>query len=555
MPQKQPSISNAISHLRIRTAAIGVIGALSALFFPAAAEAAETIYAAIGPAELTIDVDSLETFVEEGQLSGDLRCLNRILDEQTLDNIRTLLSQPLEINAATAARLTYTPLAEEALTRLGAIVQTEARQNGLYAMRAATILAASSPEGLTLLSFLQQFPTNGIRIDMDAAISLIREFFAWGDEQAVALDAIARQSEQEISTSAAFAVERQADLQQLGPYTVEKQRLTLDDSNRSSPQSLEVRQFSTDLYLPQQAQAASVVVISHGLGAQSSEFSVLAEHLASYGFAVAVPEHVGSNAALRNQAIAGHYFSTPDASEFVDRPQDITFLLNELERLSTTTLDGRLAVDRVGVIGHSLGGYTALVLAAGEINHDKLQQDCADEGPTINLSLILQCQAAGLPQAIGGLQDPRVVAVIALNPISSTILGQESLSQIDVPVMVVQASGDLLAPMLQEQFSPFNWLTATQKYLVTLTPAGHGSVNQVEQLEENWANSLLTGPNTVLGSLYTRALSTAFMGTHLEGLTSYAPYLSAAYAASMSQDPMQVNLVTNSVATDLSRGQ
>ncbi|MEO0407340.1 MAG: hypothetical protein AAF289_08325, partial [Cyanobacteria bacterium P01_A01_bin.135] len=95
------------------------------------------------------------------------------------------------------------------------------------------------------------------------------------------------------------------------------------------------------------------------------------------------------------------------------------------------------------------------------------------------------------------------------------------------------------------------WLTAPQKYLVTLAPAGHGSANQSEPLEENLANSLLTGPNTTLGSAYTRALSVAFMGVHVGDETSYGPYLSAAYTAHMSQDPMQVNLVTTSVAAEL----
>ncbi|MEO0408882.1 MAG: alpha/beta hydrolase, partial [Cyanobacteria bacterium P01_A01_bin.135] len=480
-----------------------LISGLSTLLLPTGAEAAETIYAAIGPAELTLTVDSIETFVEEGKLTGKLKRLSRFLDEETLAQIRTLLGQPIEISAATAARLTYTAIGEESLTRLGTIIQTEARQNGLYAMRAAIILAANSPEGLTLLSMLQYFPTDGIRIDMDATFALVRDFFALSRDGEAALEAIAYQSEQEISAAEVSDFAQRPNLQQQGPYAVEKQLLTLRDSTRASLGNPDVRQFSADLYLPQLSQAVPLVVISHGLGAQRSGFAVLAEHIASYGFAVAVPEHVGSNTEAINQMVAGNYFGPTNASEFIDRPQDITFLLDQLERHNTAALAGRLLLDQVGIIGHSLGGYTALVLATGEINHAKLDEICADQSPTLNLSLILQCQATELPQPTADLQDPRIAAVMALNPIPSALLGQESLSQVDVPVMMVQASQDILAPMLQEQLFPFNWLTAPQKYLVTLAPAGHGSANQSEPLEENLANSLLTGPNTTLGSAYT----------------------------------------------------
>lgn len=153
-----------------------------------------------------------------------------------------------------------------------------------------------------------------------------------------------------------------------------------------------------------------------------------------------------------------------------------------------------------------------------------------------------------LPPSVESLKDPRIGAVLALNPIPSTLLGQESLSQIDVPVMIVQSSEDILAPIVPEQIEPFNWLTTPQKYLVTLSPAGHGSVNQTELLEENLANSLLTGPNTFLGSVYTRALSVAFMRRHISNQSRYEPYLTAAYGAYLSQEPLQVSVITDSVA-------
>ena len=50
------------------------------------------------------------------------------------------------------------------------------------------------------------------------------------------------------------------------------------------------------------ADSIPVIVFSHGLGHSRIYFRDIAEHLATYGFAVAMPEHVGSNESQR-QAI------------------------------------------------------------------------------------------------------------------------------------------------------------------------------------------------------------------------------------------------------------
>lgn len=55
------------------------------------------------------------------------------------------------------------------------------------------------------------------------------------------------------------------------------------------------RSVPVDFYVPnQQAKPGApipVIVISHGLGSDRTTFAYLAIHLASYGFAVLVPEH------------------------------------------------------------------------------------------------------------------------------------------------------------------------------------------------------------------------------------------------------------------------
>jgi predicted dienelactone hydrolase len=167
-------------------------------------------------------------------------------------------------------------------------------------------------------------------------------------------------------------------LRQRGSFSYSKQSFTLNDLRRN-------RTFPVDLYLPTSSSGlAPVIVISHGLGSDRQTFAYLATHLASYGFAVAVPEHPGSNAEQVRALINGFVSEVASPQELIDRPLDIKFLLDELKR----SYGGQLNLQQVGVLGQSFGGYTALALAGAEINFEQLQQDCGPENNSLNLSLL-----------------------------------------------------------------------------------------------------------------------------------------------------------------------
>jgi len=98
-----------------------------------------------------------------------------------------------------------------------------------------------------------------------------------------------------------------------------------------------------------------VIVISHGLGSDRTSFEYLATTLASYGFAVAV-EHPGSNAQQLRSLLAGRANEVTEPNEFINRPLDVKYLLDELERRDKSDPSFQLNLQQVGVIGQSLGG-------------------------------------------------------------------------------------------------------------------------------------------------------------------------------------------------------
>ncbi|WP_418006544.1 alpha/beta hydrolase family protein [Nostoc piscinale] len=316
------------------------------------------------------------------------------------------------------------------------------------------------------------------------------------------------------------------------PGSLKSQKYTLNyfDSARN-------RTLLTNIYLPNLLTPAPVIVISHGLGTDSSNFQYLATHLASYGFAVVVPNHPGSDPKQLRSQLPEQATQLVTADEFQNRPLDIKYILNQLEKSdkSDARFKGKLNLQQVGVIGHSLGGYTALALAGAKINFTQLKQDCTTEAlrQTWNMSLLFQCRALELPnQSVNdNLQDNRVKAAIAINPITSSIFGKTGLSQIKTPVMIVASSNDTVAPALFEQILPFSWLTNSQKYLVTLIGGTHFSTIG----DGNPASGQIALPTDVVGDVlqarrYINAFSVPFFQTYIAKKPHYISYLHPAYA-------------------------
>ncbi len=440
----------------------------------------------------------------------------------------------VDLDVVATSQFFYTPIGETLLERLGQMIQTESRQPGFYALRSALILAAADPEGLTLLNVLRKFPTSSIRIDLARSLQISEELQALINQTNQAIALIKQQS---ITEASAQTPSQLPNLRRRGKFTWNKRTLTLDDRRRD-------RRFLADIYLPSTKTKAPIIVISHGLGSDRTSFEYLAQHLASYGFAVAVPEHPGSSAEQVGALLAGRSYKVEQPSEFINRPLDVKYLLDQLQRLDNSEPSFQLNLEQVGVIGQSFGGYTALALAGATLNFDQLHKDCDKLNDSWNASLLLQCQVLQLPRTQYSLHDPRVKAVIALNPITSSVFG-DSLSKIQVPVMIVSSSGDTVAPALSEQILPFTWLTTPEKYLAIIENGTHFStIGLTDPTRDPFIlPSQVIGPNPVIARGYTSALSVAFFQTYIAEMPEYHPYLSATSAQAISQAPLNLSLV------------
>lgn len=535
-----PSLSPAVPRTRLSCLRkyLGLL-AFTAIGTATPAIAADRIYITYGPLEVSVPIESLALFANEGKIDSNLDGFAQYAKQGQLDQIQSALQARAEVPAVTIAQFLYTAQGELLLERLGRVIQTKARQPGFYAIRAALILAASDPEGLTIVNVLRKFPTHGIRIDIARGLGIAEELTTLINRSNRAVEGIAKLSEAQAGSEPEIPAKEILQPQLPGPYTWKKSSVTLTSSNRD-------RTFEIDIYLPQGSpRPAPVVVISHGLGSDRISFEYLAKHLASYGFAVAVPEHPGSNAKQLQDLITGKANELVEPAEFVNRPLDVKDLLDYLTRLSVSnpTYRGQFDLQRVGIIGQSFGGYTALALAGAEINFAQLDKDCRLENDTWNVSLLLQCRARGLARRQYNFSDPRIKAAIAINPISSSILGETSLSKIQIPVMVIAGSADTIAPALVEQIQPFTWLTSPNKYLVLMKNGTHFST--IDQSPESAFRPSpgLIGPDPALARRYLNGLSLAFMESSLNNQPQFRPYIESSYAQSISRQSLGLRIL------------
>ncbi len=187
---------------------------------------------------------------------------------------------------------------------------------------------------------------------------------------------------------------------------------------------------------PPEATVKGLIILSHGTGGSELAHSSLAEALARQGYLVAVPRHPGDNwedRSLLRERI-DRYLS--------ERPRQASRVIDAL--LADPAWKDRIARDsrgpRIGAIGHSAGGYTALALAGGKADLARLARHCQAERAEdpILCGLIPPSLAAG---EVGRVADPRVRAVVALSPFGA-VFTADSLRRISIPVAVYTAELD-----------------------------------------------------------------------------------------------------------------
>ncbi|GAB4365990.1 MAG: alpha/beta hydrolase [Elainellaceae cyanobacterium] len=525
---------------------------LSALATTLPVRAAERIEFSYNLFEFYLPVESLETYAQTGMVDSSLAFYFQMLDPAAAAQMREALQVSHQISAWQVSQLLYAPIGEESLRNIGALIQTDSRQNGFYALRAALIQSAADPEGLSLLGVLRHFPTESVHLDVALILQLADRISHFAALSEAAVNEIQIRAQAVAAEEDAIDLATLPPLQNQGPFQFTQEALALRDEQRD-------RNIPTDLYVPVFGEALPtsipVVVYSHGYGETRETAAPFLELLASYGFVVAAPEHVGSDYQFQQDLLIGLTNESFAASEFVDRPLDISYVLDVLEQKNATEFNNRLNLQQVGAFGHSFGGYTVLMLGGATVDFEQLQDQCQQDFllRSLDTALLLQCRALELesaPQSMelltnGQLRDPRIQSVMAVTPVAGAILGQQGLSQINIPVFLFSGGSDPVTPLVPEQLRAFSWLTTPDRYLLITDNAAHSAeITEVVNRFLLPAN-LDADVNEELAAFLThlRSVGIAFMQVYVAGQLEYRPYLQASFVDSLSVSPFDFSLI------------
>ena len=270
-----------------------------------------------------------------------------------------------------------------------------------------------------------------------------------------------------------------------------------------------------------------LLVFSHGYGSINTQSVRLMEALASHGFVIASPEHIGNS-----QGSPDDDFDTAAAN----RVPDVSFVIDHVlarGRDSADPLHGRLDESSIGVIGHSFGGMTAVGMKAGWA---------------------------------GAAPDPRVAAIAPMSAVIDGELQQddrpspnagfsaEQLALVEVPVMLIGGTADENVPIANNQIA-FEQLTAAPRvYKMDIIGATHTHFANVCDIgnmlidsgltQDMWpalgAEDLVEPYNAACAeeafpiaeaTRLTHLYAVAFFRRHLRGEKGYDNYLGARYAS------------------------
>ena len=176
----------------------------------------------------------------------------------------------------------------------------------------------------------------------------------------------------------------------------------------------------------------ALLVFSHGFGGINTQSTQLMEALASHGFIIASPEHTGNTALDRSDDMPAE-----------KRVPDVSFIIDTLFERSNTpgdAFEGRMDESKVGVLGHSYGGSTAMGTVAGWAGADP---------------------------------DPRVKAIgVIAGGVGNNSFSEEVLADVTQPTILLVGTLDPGA-LANHQYAFANMPNAEALFKVEVTGANH----------------------------------------------------------------------------------
>ena len=515
--------------------------------YPQAAGAVEQLHLRLGFLGQSVAIADLESFASTGEVPPSLQLYRPLLTPE----VQKALGKPWQIPPSLAERFLDDLLPTTDGERVIASLHRVIPEANLTDLRLALITGAKQEHGLTLINLLRQYPGEKLTVDIGGVLAIALQVQTSYLQSKLLSPWIAQEfppNAQKITSPV-----NELDPSQAGAWEVRRRSWSFSDPQRQ-------RTIPVDIYWGRgknPPSPAPLVVISHGFAADRHFLDYLANHLASHGLVVITIEHPKSNINwLASIALGNNPDALLPAREFIDRPLDVSFILDQLAEINQRRgfWQGNLATDRVAIIGHSLGGYTALALAGGEINLAAVRQFCQTRSLWERSPADwFQCGMEQLPAQNLQLADARIAQAIVLNPVTGKLFGQQGLSKITIPTLILTSTNDAVTPSLDHQLKAFQQLNSP-KYLLSVIGGTHLSASDPRHINQDLATNPLVPE--VIGEAAAplhevlKGVTLSFVQQLTPEAANYSPFLTSTYIQSRSTDSLSFRFNTSlSLAT------
>ncbi len=217
------------------------------------------------------------------------------------------------------------------------------------------------------------------------------------------------------------------------------------------------REIPVKLYIPKHAKGPfPLIIFSHGLGGSRDGYAYLGHYWAEHGYVSVHVQHAGSDSKLvtadSGNAKKALQWAVTRPENWINRPEDVSFAIDRMLELNKTDeqLKGRMDAAKVGVSGHSYGGYTAHAVAGLKVM---------------------------VGEGMRSFLDTRVKAAIAMSPPGKLAarVGPEGCA-FAVPCLHMMGSNDnsqLFGTEAAERRIPFDTTRSHNQFLIIVDGADH----------------------------------------------------------------------------------
>jgi predicted dienelactone hydrolase len=215
------------------------------------------------------------------------------------------------------------------------------------------------------------------------------------------------------------------------------------------------RDVPVKIYYPKSgAGRLPIILFSHGLGGSREGYEYLGLHWAGCGYICVHLQHLGSDDSVwkgkePEEITKALTAAVKNLKNAADRPRDVSFAIDRLTELDSEAsfpLNGRLDLQRIGVAGHSFGGFTSMAIAGQDFGSTRMG-------------------------------DPRVKAVIEMSaPVARPFQREYAYARITVPVFHMTGTRDdspIGETKASERRIPFDLMSAAETCLLVLKDGDH----------------------------------------------------------------------------------